>query len=362
MVIVRAKEPVFDDFVPLREANAHDADVEGVDKGGMDHDTVFTVTLMMAGPPNAEDEIFVPSRENVESETEENKLQEEISETNINNGRVISLDQTNQNAESKFLENKPEILGTSEVISTLKWKRRAERAERLVIDLVDENHRRKTRRVTREGQRPDLKETLGVLTDNDPPLDKMVGVEFMVIRRLNKSTNWFSVDFVDGDEDDDYEWCEGPFHTQTTIRELWGRKYRYDRAIRRRITGQKKVPYGESSSDSERDNEEDYSSSSDDDGGNDGENRSKSDDSEDFGKSKETSDDDSDETEDYEQQESLSVVDAPKFDLLPGQGYRSGSSRSVGFASFMKDASFEVVKDLSPGCGKPYPRTPDQVK
>ncbi len=96
---------------------------------------------------------------------------------------------------------------------------------------------------------------------------------------------------------------------------MWGRKYRYDRTIRRRITGQKKVPYGESSSDSVRDNEEDYSSSSDDDddGGN---NRDGADDTKDTGGLAETSGEDSDYTEDYEQQGSSSVV-VPKFDLLP---------------------------------------------
>ncbi len=112
----------------------------------------------------------------------------EESETN-NNGRVISLESTNKNEDSKFHDNSSAILDASEAILALKWKRRAQRAERLVVDLVDENYRRKTRRVAREESRPDLNEQLRVVTDNDPPLDKMVGVEFMVIRRLNKSTN-----------------------------------------------------------------------------------------------------------------------------------------------------------------------------
>jgi hypothetical protein len=224
-----------------------------------------------------------------------------------------------------------------------------------VIDLVDENYRRKTRRVAREGTRPDLNEQLRVMTDNDPPLDKMVGVEFMVIRRLNKSTNWFTVDFVDGDDEDDYEWCEDPFHTQTSIRELWGRTYRYDRNIRRRITGQKKVPYGDSSSDSERDNEEDYSSSSSsDDGDGDGDgclNHGESDDSKGDDELKSMSDEDSDQTEDYDQPGSSSA-EVPSFNLLPGQGYRGGKSRGVGLASLVRGTTFEVVKNLSPRCDK----------
>jgi hypothetical protein len=219
-VVIKAKESAFDEYIPLREMNIDDAADEKIINGERDHDTVFTVTFMMTGPPNDEDDFFDPLRSVIEKETVRSEIQENESETNNNNGRVISLESTNKNEDSKFHENKPAILDATEAISALTWKRRAQRAERLVVDLVDENYRRKTRRVAREGARPDLGEQLRLVTDNDPPLDKMVGVEFMVIRRLNKSTNWFSVDFVDGDDADDYEWCEGPFHTQTTIREL----------------------------------------------------------------------------------------------------------------------------------------------
>ncbi len=132
---------------------------------------------------------------------------------------------------------------------------------------------------------------------------------------------------------------------------MWGRKYRYERTIRRRITGQKKVPYGESSSDSVRDNDEDYSSSSDDDDDGGGDNRDGADDTKDSGELEDTSDADSDGTEDYEQQGSSSVV-VPKFDLLPGQGYRGGKSRAEGLASLVRDTTFEVVKHLSPRCDK----------
>jgi hypothetical protein len=94
-------------------------------------------------------------------------------------------------------------------------------------------------------KRPRLKDDLDLLTNNNPPLDKDVDIEYLVIRRLNKGKDWVCVDFVDGDMEDDYEWCEGPFHQQTTIRELFGRKHRYDRHIRRRISGRLKVPTGE---------------------------------------------------------------------------------------------------------------------
>ncbi len=74
-----------------------------------------------------------------------------------------------------------------------------------------------------------------------------------MIRRLNKGKDWFSADFVDGDAIDEFDWCEGPFHQQMSVRELFGKKHKYDRHIRRRITGRKKVALGESSEDSDDD-------------------------------------------------------------------------------------------------------------
>ncbi len=41
--------------------------------------------------------------------------------------------------------------------------------------------------------------------DNNPPIDKTVDVEYLVIRRLNKEKDWVSVDFVDGNVEDEYE-------------------------------------------------------------------------------------------------------------------------------------------------------------
>ncbi len=60
-----------------------------------------------------------------------------------------------------------------------------------------------------EGQRTRLKDSLDLLTSNDPPLEAEVGVEYIVLRRTNKGKNWFDADFVDGDVVDDKEWCEG---------------------------------------------------------------------------------------------------------------------------------------------------------
>ncbi len=174
-VVIKSLDPEVDDFVPSRKTDGQDDDSKVVDKSGGEHGTVFTVTLMMTGPTEDEDDIYAPSREVLENETVVNSLQEDESETNNNNGRVISLESTNKNEDSEFFGHKPAILDASEMISALKWKRRAQRAERLVVDLVDENYRRKTRRVAREGARPDLGEQLRLVTDNVPPLDKIHG-------------------------------------------------------------------------------------------------------------------------------------------------------------------------------------------
>ncbi len=74
---------------------------------------------MMTGPSNDEDDIFDPLRPVVDNETVENVILAEESETN-NNGRVISLESTNKNEDSKFRDNSPAILDASEAISALK--------------------------------------------------------------------------------------------------------------------------------------------------------------------------------------------------------------------------------------------------
>ncbi len=87
------------------------------------------------------------------------------------------------------------------------------------------------------GRRQSLKRCLDRLTNDDPPLEEDLRVDYIVLRRLNNGRNWVQVDFVDGDDDDGKEWCEGPYHQQTTIRELFGKQQKYDRETRRRFRG-----------------------------------------------------------------------------------------------------------------------------
>jgi hypothetical protein len=87
-------------------------------------------------------------------------------------------------------------------------------------------------------------------------------------------------------------------------------------------------------------------------------NHGESDDSKGDDQLRSMSDEDSDQTEDYEQPGS-SCAEVPSFNLLPGQGYRSGKSRSNGLASLVRGATFEVMKDLSPKCEK---RTPEELE
>jgi hypothetical protein len=226
-------------------------------------------------------------------------------------------------------------------ISTLEWKRRAERAERLVIELVDERHRGEIRGIERKGQRARLQDDLQLLTDNNPPLDKDVNVEYLVIRRLNKGKDWVSVDFVDGDVEDEYEWCEGPFHQQTTIRELFGKKHRYDRHIRRRISGRKKVPLGDPSEDSVDENGDDSSSSQTDED-------EVSERSEQAGKSDDEKESASDGTEDYDH-EGSSCAEAPNRweEEKARRQRRGGTHHGVGLASFLRDEPVQK-KNISP--------------
>ncbi len=78
------------------------------------------------------------------------------------------------------------------------------------------------------GRRVYLKGKLDLLTQDDPQLDPLVDIEYIVLRRFNnKSRNWFDADFVDGDKvDNNKQWFEGSFHSQTTVRELFAKKHR----------------------------------------------------------------------------------------------------------------------------------------
>ncbi len=302
----------------------------------------------MTNQRGEKDEEFTPSRGNVsssrnaETETAKVKTEDKVkSETKDNNGRVISRDLTNQNVKTEYPEIKPENLGSSSVVSAIEWKRRAERAERLVIELVDERHRSDgLRGIQRRGQRARLSDDLRLLTDNNPPLDDDVDVEYLVIRRVNKGKDWVDVDFVDGDVEDEYEWCEGPFHQQTTIKELFGRKHRYDRHIRRRISGRKKVPLGESSDESENEHSGDTSSSSSDENGDGGSARSPED-------TKHESDAESDGTEEYDQEESSGVEGPDRWAEGKARRIRRGGYRSSGLASFLVEKPV-VERSISP--------------
>ncbi len=157
------------------------------------------------------------------------------SEIKNNEGRVIKIEPTNHNLKSESSEIKPEILDADVRIAA--WKKRAQRAERLVIELVEKKHeaercRSEERAVERVGQRARLKDSLNLLLSNDIPLEPdPEGIEYLVVRRINRAKDWIDVDFVDGDVEDEFKWCEGPFHQQTSIRELFGMKHRYDRRI-----------------------------------------------------------------------------------------------------------------------------------
>jgi hypothetical protein len=190
-----------------------------------------------------------------------------------------------------------------------------------------------------EGLNEGGKDLEGGLKDNDPPINKDVDVEYLLIRRINKGKDWVDVDFVDGDLEDEYEWCEGPFHQQTTIRELFGRKHRYDRHIRRRISGRKKVPLGESS-ESEDEHSGDSSSSSSDD----------SDDGGRTGSPKGTEhklDAESEGTEDYDQEESSGVEGPDRWKEEKARRIRRGGYRRTGLASFLEEKPV-MVRGLSP--------------
>jgi hypothetical protein len=201
----------------------------------------------------------------------------------------------------------------------------------------------------RVGQRPRLKDSLNLLISNDIPLEPdPEGIEYLVIRRINHAKNWIDVDFVDGDVEDEFEWCEGPFHQQTSIRELFGRKHRYDIRIRRRIAGRKKIQPDETSSeDREEEFKEDSSSASGGDGGHD-----KSDPSV---ERDEAVNEESDGTDDYEQEGSSTAEASRQWENKRNKrARRRGTHQSKGgFLGMMNGilGGVKIVKekDLSPG-------------
>ncbi len=106
-------------------------------------------------------------------------------------------------------EGDENVQSENETLTASDWKKRAVRAERLVLEMVEDKHKRQ-RNLSRRGfmrkdLRPRLKDSLDLLTNDDHPLEREVGVEYIVLRRLNKAKDWVQADFVDGDEEDDKE-------------------------------------------------------------------------------------------------------------------------------------------------------------
>ena len=360
-VIVKNKDFAAEDFIPKRGSVSFDMDVDMVSESGErdrnsessdaeSNETVFTITLMMTnrkGDPGK----YVPKRESTEDENDKDEVQIK-SEINNNDGRVIKNESTNHNLKSESFPNKPEILDADVRIAA--WKKRAQRAERLVIELLEEKHkpgrnRSEEHAVERVGQRARLKDSLNLLLSNDIPLEPdPEGIEYLVVRRINRAKDWIDVDFVDGDVEDEFKWCEGPFHQGTSIRELFGMKHRYDRSIRRRISGRKKIePDDSSSEDGKEESKEDSSSASGSDRGNDGAAPSVERDV--------SVKDESDGTEDYEQ-ESSSTAEASRewvSEKNKRARQRVAHHSKGGFIGIMNGilGGAKIVKerDLSPG-------------
>jgi hypothetical protein len=184
----------FEDAYNKRNHKSVSDDEDGHDnKDGFD--THFTVTLMQTSGSSEKDvqDDFVPSRRNEKRATE-------VFENNDRNiGRVISDSYENKRIKTVTsqikTETSPEQIKISPEPSAQEWKRRALRAELLLVEMVDE--RRNAGRVNfveRTGQRARLKANLDMLTANDPPLDPFVDTEYIVIRRLNKGKDWFSTE------------------------------------------------------------------------------------------------------------------------------------------------------------------------
>ena len=125
-------------------------------------ETTFTVTLMITNSPNdgkGKDESFAPRRPGIRTETNDQSKDESSSE---NNGRVIKNDTI------KFSNEKSD--SDSVFLANENWKKRAKRAERLVLELLEERQQdrraliRQEEGVERVGQRPKLKDSLDLLT------------------------------------------------------------------------------------------------------------------------------------------------------------------------------------------------------
>lgn len=93
-----------------------------------------------------------------------------------------------------------------------------------------------------------LQECLDSLTnDESPPLNGLLRVEYIVLRRVSARKGHVYVEFVDGDVKDGNEWSEGPFPEYMTIKGLFEMKDKMDRGARREVYGQRKLREGEHS-------------------------------------------------------------------------------------------------------------------
>ena len=96
--------------------------------------------------------------------------------------------------------------------------------------------------------RVSLQNCLDSLTnDESPPLNKLLRVEYIVLRRVHARKGHVHVEFVDGDVKDGNEWSEGHFPAYMTIERLFEMKDAMDRGARREVYGRRKLRDGEHS-------------------------------------------------------------------------------------------------------------------
>ena len=97
-------------------------------------------------------------------------------------------------------------------------------------------------RIMQTDARLSLQDCLDSLTnDESPPLNGLLRVEYIVLRRVNARKGHVYVEFVDGDVKDGNEWSEGPFPEYMTIKGLFEMKDEMDRGARREMYGRRKL-------------------------------------------------------------------------------------------------------------------------
>jgi hypothetical protein len=153
-VIIQNNGDSPDDFVPTRNEGFTFGEMNDQTESN-ERDTFFTVTLMLTNRTEEKEssDDFVPSREN----REKKRVKVEHEDENSNNGRVISNQNANPIVKSETSETKSKQNVSSEIESTLEWKKRAERAERLVVELVEEKHKLARERTATSIEVDDLK-------------------------------------------------------------------------------------------------------------------------------------------------------------------------------------------------------------